>query len=101
MKFLNILHTIDLDTLYPILRCEIDFSKNLNVKHLKKALKLVGKIIPEIFGAYDFNKNEFLIKDHNVDKIVINKNGADQDENPDIESTLNDGYWRSSYSEKF
>lgn len=36
---LNILHTIGLDVLYPIVRCEIRFSSIINIERLKKQLK--------------------------------------------------------------
>lgn len=67
---LNILHTIDLDTLYPIIRCAVTFSNPIDLDRFKVALKQVGQIVPEIFAGYDLSENSWQIPDLNPDNLI-------------------------------
>lgn len=77
---LNILHTIGLDVLYPIVRCEIRFSSIINIERLKKAVKNIGLIIPEIFSYYQVQDNTFVSLPHNPDTIVTQNQDFSEDE---------------------
>lgn len=67
---LNILHTIGLDELYPVVRCELRLADQLDVDRLKRAVVAVGKIIPEIFASYEVADNRFVPLDRDAATIV-------------------------------
>ncbi len=77
---LNILHTIGLKTMYPIVRCQIDFAQPLNNRRLKQAVQLVGEVVPQIFGRYDLEQNAFIVEQVNPDNMVQT---IDMDMQPD------------------
>lgn len=82
---LDILHTIDLDKLYPIVRCQIDFKKSIDIERLKKAVADIGEVIPEIFGSYDMKNNFFIVEDKDPSDIVVIQHHQISDEEPDID----------------
>lgn len=67
---LNILHTIGLKTMYPIVRCQIDFTRPLERARLEQAVRLVGQVVPQIFGRYVLAQNAFVVEQTNPDDIV-------------------------------
>ncbi|WEV43591.1 condensation domain-containing protein [Lactobacillus sp. ESL0684] len=56
---LNINHTIGLDTLYPVIRCEIQFESILDRQRFIEAVGAVVKIVPELLCRYQVNTNSF------------------------------------------
>ncbi|MFC6169593.1 hypothetical protein [Loigolactobacillus jiayinensis] len=67
---LNILHTIGLKTMYPIVHCQIDFTQPLDSDRLKSAVQLVGQVVPQIFGHYELRQNAFVVAQTDPDSIV-------------------------------
>jgi NRPS condensation-like uncharacterized protein len=67
---LNILHTIGLAELYPIIRCQIDFTQPLVAARLKQAVELVGQVVPQIFGCYVLQKNSFVVTSTDATKLI-------------------------------
>lgn len=57
---MDLLHTVALKEMYPIVSCLIQFSTPINVDRLKQAIELVGKQIPEIFCSYNPSKNQWV-----------------------------------------
>lgn len=84
-EVLDILHTIDLDKLYPIIRCQVDFKKPIDIERLKKAVATAGQLIPEIFGSYDMKNNSFIVKEKNPSDIIFYKKQKVSDEEPSID----------------
>lgn len=56
---LNILHTIGMEQLYPIIRMELRFSQTINLPKLKQAIKLVTQVIPQLKSTYNLNDNSW------------------------------------------
>ncbi|MFD1670791.1 condensation domain-containing protein [Agrilactobacillus yilanensis] len=67
---LNILHTIDLNKLYPIVRCQLTLDQALDLPKLYQALKTIGQVIPEIYAGYDLENNQWLIPDTRPQRLV-------------------------------
>lgn len=67
---LNILHTIDLNKLYPIVRCQLLLDQPLQIERLKSALVTVGRVIPELFAGYDLQTNEWRIPKLDPDQLI-------------------------------
>ncbi|GHP14566.1 hypothetical protein YK48G_19910 [Lentilactobacillus fungorum] len=77
---LNILHTIDLETLYPIVRCEITLAHQLDEHRLEMAVKLAGEVVPEIFAKYRIADNHFVSLVHDPKLIVMHANSVDENQ---------------------
>lgn len=58
---LNILHTIGLEQLYPLVRCQLDLDQSLSSTRLKQAVSLAAQVVPEILGYYDLPHNMFVV----------------------------------------
>lgn len=76
---LNILHTIELETLYPIVRCELTLKEPINVQKLERAVELVGQVVPEIFAKYRIQDNVFVPLDRDPKTIVSKVNSYSED----------------------
>lgn len=74
---LNILHTIDLEQLYPIIRCQLKLSQPLDQPRLAAALQTIGQVIPEIFAGYDLTTNQWIL-DVLEPKRILHQVDADQ-----------------------
>lgn len=81
---LNILHTIGLKSLYPIIRCQLDLTGSLNLKRLKQAINLTAKIIPELFCRYDMDNNSWVpVVTDSESLIQVITDSAQLDSTPD------------------
>lgn len=78
---LNILHTIGLDILYPVVRGEISFDKRLDRSRFENALKSVTRVVPEIMCRYEMSNNSFEQITDNVSDLI--KNNVKQ---PDLDA---------------
>lgn len=67
---LNILHTIGLNEMYPIVRCQIDLTQPLDGVRLQKAVQLVGQVVPQIFGRYELQQNTFVVEEAKTAPII-------------------------------
>lgn len=67
---LNILHTIGLDQLYPLVRCQIDLDRPLDISRLKQAVKLMAQVVPELLGHYDLAHNTFVVPAQDKTDVV-------------------------------
>ena len=67
---LDIIHTVGLDTVYPVVRCQIDFAKSLTLNRLANAVQKVSKIIPEIFCRYEIQRNTFIPVTENATNLI-------------------------------
>lgn len=76
---LNVLHTIGLDVLYPIVRCEIKLSKSLDISRLERAVLDAGKVIPEIFSAYQLENNTFKDLPKDPKTVIFEQSGQFQE----------------------
>lgn len=68
---LNILHTIGMDALYPVVRSDLKLSVPLDLKRLRQAVLDMGTIIPEIFSYYRVRDNTFHELPHDPDTVVF------------------------------
>lgn len=76
---LNILHTIGLDTLYPVIRIELEFSQSLSKSRFEHALKGVCKVVPEILYRYNMQTNQwFKITDKVFDLVIEDVRNVDE-----------------------
>ncbi|MCH3923006.1 condensation domain-containing protein [Limosilactobacillus sp.] len=57
---LNILHTIGMDELYPIVRIHFVLTGNFDLKRFQAALLACGRAIPELFCKYVLADNSFV-----------------------------------------
>ncbi|MTV82559.1 condensation domain-containing protein [Secundilactobacillus folii] len=57
---LNILHTIGLDTLYPVVRIEINFQKSLDRTRFEAALSAVCGVVPALCCRYELSTNQWV-----------------------------------------
>lgn len=56
---LNILHTIGLKALYPVIRCQLKLAGQLDVSRLIQAVNLTAKVVPELFCRYELADNSW------------------------------------------
>jgi len=68
---LNILHTVGLDTLYPVIRIKLEFSQRLSKSRFERALKGVCKVVPEILCRYNIQTNQWFEITDKVSDLVI------------------------------
>ncbi len=68
---LNILHTIGLDHLYPVVRCQIDFDSELDKPRFIDALTAVTKIVPQILCRYVMKTNSWEQLTNNVNDLIF------------------------------
>lgn len=72
---LNILHTIGLKELYPLIRTSFVVSNDFDLTHFKQAILLCGKTVPELFCKYVLNNNSFVPVTDDLSDILF----TDQD----------------------
>lgn len=81
---LNILHTIGLKALYPIIRCQLDVTGALDLNRLKRAIDLTAKIIPELFCRYDMANNSWIPVVTDAESLIqVVTDDAQLDSTPD------------------
>lgn len=77
---LNILHTIGVKTLYPIVRIHFKVGGDFDEKKFKDALLECAKVVPELFCKYVLKDNTFVTVTDDLQGVVF----ADVD--PDVDS---------------
>lgn len=68
---LNILHTIGLDRLYPVIRMEMNIEPQLDLVRFKKALVAVCQVVPELLCRYEMNKNQWVPITDDVNDLIF------------------------------
>lgn len=68
---LNILHTFDMDRLYPIIRFDFDLKGELVKRRLIESLQQIADFFPEIMCSYDIDKNVWKENNYKVSDIVF------------------------------
>lgn len=68
---LNILHTIGLDVLYPVVRVEMRFGGLLDRKRFEGALNAVCGIVPELLCRYDVQNNQWIQVTDQVTDLIL------------------------------
>lgn len=68
---LNILHTIGMDKLYPIVRIHFKLAGNFVLDRFKKALLTCAQVIPELFCKYVLADNSFVPVTTNLDGVLF------------------------------
>lgn len=58
-EVLNILHTIGMEKLYPIIRVGFKLTGNFDEQRFKQALMRCCQVVPELFCKYNLNDNSF------------------------------------------
>lgn len=77
---LNILHTIGLDILYPVVRVEMQIEPQLDLPRFKTALTAVSQIVPELLCRYEMKTNQWVqVTDDVTDLIFPAIKDVDQD----------------------
>lgn len=67
---LNILHTIGLKTLYPVIRCQLQVAGQLDIERLRHAVDLTAQVIPELYCRYRLKDNSWEPVVHDARTIV-------------------------------
>ncbi|MDF7682406.1 condensation domain-containing protein [Lactobacillus sp. ESL0679] len=67
---LNILHTVGLDTMYPIIRCELDFTSQLNRQRFTAAVAAATQVVPELLCCYDLATNSFVQIADSAEQVI-------------------------------
>ncbi|MCH5461917.1 hypothetical protein HC026_00565 [Lactobacillus sp. LC28-10] len=77
---LNILHTIGLDVLYPVVRVALHFGGQLDRTRFESALEAVTTVVPELLCRYDVQNNQWIqVTDQVADLILDNVTDIDAD----------------------
>lgn len=69
LQGLDILQTIYMDRLYPLIYCHIRLDVPINIKRLRAAVEYTRKYVPEICYSYNAQNNCFTNCGYNTDKI--------------------------------
>ena len=77
---LNILHTIGLKELYPLIRISFVVDRHFKVERFKKAIMQCNKVVPELFSKYVLEDNSFVPVTDDLEGVLFI--GLD----PDIDS---------------
>ena len=80
---LNILHTIGLKELYPIIRISFFVNGNFDISRFKRAIILSSKVIPELFCKYSLADNSFIPVTDDLEGVMFT----------DIDPDLDIGRW--------
>lgn len=80
---LNILHTIGLKELYPIIRISFFVNGNFDISRFKRAIILSSKVIPELFCKYSLADNSFIPVTDDLEGVMFT----------DIDPNLDIGRW--------
>lgn len=82
---LNILHTIGLQELYPIIRCQLKVTGKLDVDRFRRAITLTARVVPELFCRYNLVDNSWTPVVHDASTIVrvVDRLTPDLDAAPD------------------
>lgn len=75
---LNILHTIGMDKLYPIVRIHFRVSGQFDQSKFKKALVACGQVVPELFCKYVLKDNSFVPVTDNLTGVLFENMDPDQ-----------------------
>lgn len=76
---LDILHTIGMDELYPIIRIAFKISGPFKLDKFKKAIMECAKVVPELFCKYELSDNSFVTVTESVDDILFENIDPDKD----------------------
>lgn len=76
---LNILHTIGMDTLYPIIRISFKVNKTFNVAKFKKAVLQSTTVVPELLCKYNLNDNSFVPVVDDLTQVIFENINPDED----------------------
>lgn len=68
---LNILHTIGLDVLYPVVRVELRFGGQLDRTRFETALKAVSAVVPELLCRYEVENNQWIQVTDQVSDLIL------------------------------
>lgn len=68
---LNVLHTIGMQQLYPLIRMKLIFSERVDLKRLKKAIILVAQVIPELKSTYNLADNSWSVDDDLLNDMLV------------------------------
>lgn len=74
---LNILHTIGLKELYPLIQIKFVVSNDFNLARFKQAILLCNKTVPELFCKYVLSNNSFVPVTNDLSDILFT--GQDPD----------------------
>ena len=82
---LNILHTIGLKELYPIIRCQIKLTGPFDIDRFRRAVTLSAKVVPELFCKYNLADNSWtpVVDDATTMVTVVDQLTPGLDSNPD------------------
>lgn len=82
---LNILHTIGLKELYPIIRCQIQLTGHFDIDRFRRAVTLSAKVVPELFCRYNLADNSWtpVVDDATTMVTVVDRLTPGLDSNPD------------------
>lgn len=82
---LNILHTIGLKELYPIIRCQLKVTGAFDVARFRRAVTLTAQVVPELFCKYNLADNSWtpVVNDATTVVRVVDQLTPGLDSNPD------------------
>lgn len=75
---LNILHTIGLKELYPIVRIHFTVDGSFDLTQFKKAVEDCAKVVPQLFCRYRLADNSFVRVTDDLSQIVFENQDADE-----------------------
>lgn len=76
---LNILHTVGMKEMYPIIRVHFKILGNFSMNQFKKAVQSVHSVVPELFCKYRLADNTFVPVDDDQNHVVFPNINPDQD----------------------
>lgn len=73
------------DRVYPLMYCRMELKGELDIKRLKQAVSMSGRIVPEILFSYDFRKGCFIDLGYTVEDVVkLHVEGEEKYLRPDL-----------------
>lgn len=75
---LNILHTIGMDKLYPIVRIHFRVTGQFDRSRFKRALAACGQVVPELFCKYVLKDNSFVPVTDDLNGVLFENMDPDQ-----------------------
>lgn len=78
-EVLNILHTIGMEKLYPIIRVSFSLTGNFDEQRFKKAIMNCCQVVPELLCKYNLNDNSFTPVTNDLTGVWFENIDPDQD----------------------
>lgn len=70
VECLDFLEAVQRSQVYPVMYCYVEVTGKFDLSKLKEAVRISGKVIPELFCSYDFRHHRFVSQGFTVEDII-------------------------------